>query len=89
MNCVTLMLMLRSYSVGCRPALKGRSGGPAANRSATGKIKTGILSRPQGRVFTPLRSYEGQWLRGRRLRPLDLPFTEQLHPTAGLRNISS
>ena len=53
--------MLRS------PALKGRSGGPAANRSATaGEV---FLSRPQGRVFTPLRSYKGQWLRGRRLAP--------------------
>ena len=53
--------MLRS------PALKGRSGGPAANRSAT--VGGAVLSRPQGRVFTPLRSYEGQWLRGRRLAP--------------------
>ena len=43
----------------------GACGQPVCDR----KIKTGILSRPQGRVFTPLRSYEGQWLRGRRLAP--------------------
>ena len=28
-----------------------------------------LILRPQGRVFTPLRSYEGQLLRGRRLAP--------------------
>ena len=46
---------------------EGQVWGPAANRSATaGEV---VLSRPPGRVFTPLRSYEGQWLRGRRLAP--------------------
>ena len=34
-----------------------------------------LILRPQGRVFTPLRSYEGQWLRDRRPRLPDLPFT--------------
>ena len=43
----------------------GAGGQPVCDR----KIKTRTLSRPPGRVFTPLRSYEGQWLRGRRLAP--------------------
>ena len=43
----------------------GACGQPVCDR----KIKTGILSHPQGRVFTPLRSYKGQWLRGRRFAP--------------------
>ena len=34
-----------------------------------------LILRPQGRVFTPLRSYEGQWLRDRRPRLPDLSFT--------------
>jgi len=35
-------LMLRSPAAGCSPAVNGRSGGPAANRSATGRLRQGF-----------------------------------------------